>query len=122
MKITIELNEKEFEELKDLIFLTEGTNDLKEENEKKEEKHLRYKVDNIVFRDYEIANKVRDDLIDMADKYSFVTVADYKDLSGIETKYIDNHYGWSVETIRVVPISRHNGGYILALPLAMEIR
>lgn len=121
MKITIELNEKEFEELKDLIFLTEGGEVKKEENNRKEKKHLQYKVDDIVFESYREANKVLEDLLYVASNYGFVTVADFKDIVGIEPKYIDNNYGWDCVSMSAARIGRCKLGLKIVFPHVQKL-
>lgn len=58
------------------------------------------------------------DVLDMLrenlDNYGLVTLADFFDLIGIETQYVDNNYGWTdLENVTIVPV---RGGYSLSLP------
>ena len=73
MKITFELNEKEFEELKDLIFGTK-----KEDiNEKRMKSQPFYKIDEVIFGSQEDAYTALDAIVECAQTYGFVSLADY---------------------------------------------
>ena len=110
MKITIELNE---EELKGLIFGKE---------EPKDQPDARFGYD-ILYESRCIADSILEDMKDIAQKYGFVSVADFKDLStGLTGKeilvnYLDNKRGWTLDMICTkAHIVRMRNGYALGLP------
>ena len=110
MKITIELNE---EELKGLIFGKE---------EPKNQPDARFGYD-ILYESRYIADCILEDMKDIAQKYGFVSVADFKDLSSILTgkeilvKNIDGGMGWTLDMICTkAHIIRMRNGYALGLP------
>ena len=110
MKITIELTE---EELKGLIFGKEKP---------KDQPDARFGYD-ILYESRYIADRMLEDMKNIAQKYGFVSVADFKDLSngltGKETlvKNIDNKMGWTLDMIRTkAHIVRMRNGYALGLP------
>lgn len=58
------------------------------------------------------------DVLDMLrenlDNYGLVTLADFFDLIGVESQYVDNNYGWQdLTNVTIVPV---RGGYTLSLP------
>ena len=87
MKITFELNKKEFEELKDLIF----------GNQKD-------------------AYTALDTIIECAQTYGFVSLADYKDIAGVKSCYTDDHVGWLVSDLNEAHVYRVSDGYRIWLP------
>lgn len=110
MKITIELNE---EELKGLIFGKE---------EPKDQPDARFGYDTLYESRY-VADCILGDMKDIAQKYGFVSVADFKDLSneytGAENMvyYLDNKQGWTLDMICTkARIVRMRNGYTLGLP------
>lgn len=110
MKITIELNE---EELKGLIFGKE---------EPKSQPDARFVYD-ILYESRCIADSILEDMKDIAQKYGFVSVADFKDLSdGLTGKemlvnYLDSKRGWTLDMICTkAHIIRMRNGYALGLP------
>ena len=110
MKITIELNE---EELKGLIFGKEKP---------KDQSDARFGYD-ILYESRYIADCILGDMKDIAQKYGFVSVADFKDLSneytGVENMvyYLDNKQGWTLDMICTkARIVRMRNGYTLGLP------
>lgn len=57
---------------------------------------------------------VLDVLRENLENYGLVTLADFFDLIGIDTQYVDNNYGWTdLENVTIVPV---RGGYTLSLP------
>ena len=110
MKITIELNE---EELKGLIFGKEKPKDQPE---------ARFWYD-ILYESRYIADGILEDMKEIAQKYGFVSVADFKDLSNgltgkeILVECIDNNIGWTLGMICTkAHIIRMRNGYALGLP------
>lgn len=110
MKITIELNE---EELKGLIFGKE---------EPKDQPDARFGYD-ILYESRYIADSMLKYMKDIAQKYGFVSVADFKDLSNdftgkeILVNYLDNKRGWTLDMICTkAHIVRMRNRYALGLP------
>lgn len=84
MKITIELNENEVRELKDLIF--------------GEEKVERYST---VFDSRFVYDKFMEFMMEIAKTYDVFRVADFKDMAGDEKPTdIDYKYGWTYEQLK----------------------
>lgn len=60
------------------------------------------------------ALEVLDMLRENLDNYGLVTLADFFDLIGVESQYVDNNYGWQdLTNVTIVPV---RGGYTLSLP------
>ena len=117
MKITFELNEKEFEELKDLIFMREETDVMKEDiNEKRMKTQPFYKMDDVIFGSQEDAYAALDAIMEFAHSYGFVTVAEYKDIAGVNACYTDNRWGWIESDLKEIHVYRVKGGYGIWLP------
>lgn len=79
----------------------------------------RFDYEDIVFETRGDAELVREQMLDILDKYGMVTVADMYDLSGETAPYTASKYGWF--NIRTSEVSRIHDGYILKLPKAMPI-
>ena len=116
MKITIELNE---EELKGLVFGKEKP---------KEALKKRFEYDGPVYESRFIADDILENMKDIAQKYEYVSEAEFKDLSNsvtdieLQTLYTDNHYGWTLEMLRTRShIVRVRSGYLLELPKPLPI-
>ena len=62
------------------------------------------------------AVQVLDDLIEAAERYGNVSIADYYDMIGVPTNYTDNNYGWTAVTIRNAEIRPTRGGYVINFP------
>lgn len=117
MKNTFELNKNEYEELKDLIFDTK-----KEDiNEKRIKNQPFYKMDDVIFGSQEDAHAALDTIIDYAQLYGFVSVANYKDIAGIKTCYTDKHWGWAESDLNEIHVYRVRGGYGIWLPYPKKI-
>ena len=112
MKITFEFSEKEFDELKDLIFETEK----KDINEKRIKSQPFYKMDDVIFGSQEDAYAALDAIIEFAQSYGFVTVAEYKDIAGVKACYTDNRWGWIESDLNEIHVYRVKGGYGIWLP------
>lgn len=83
------------------------------------ERNSRESLDDFLFESRADAEQVRDEMLEMLDKYDQVTVADYLDLLGISSEFTDNKYGWTnLSSIRVV---HARGGYRLELPREMPL-
>jgi len=55
-------------------------------------------------------------LTEHADMYDSVSVAEYYDLIGVPSKFTDNNYGWTIESISQASIVPIRGGYIIKFP------
>lgn len=81
--------------------------------------HSRFDYDDIVFETRGEAELVREQMVEMIDRYGFVTVADMYDMADLTSPYTSNKYGWT--NIRSAEAVRIRDGYILKLPKAMPI-
>lgn len=79
----------------------------------------RFDYDDIIYSSRGEAERVREQMLDMIDRYGYVTVGDMYDMSDLTAPYTSSNYGWtnirSAETVRV------RDGCILKLPKAMPI-
>ena len=117
MKITFELSEKEIEELKDLIFMREETDVMKEDiNEKRTKSQPFYKIDEVIFGSQEDAYTALDAIVECAQTYGFVSLADYKDIAGVKSCYTDDRWGWLVSELNEIHVYRVSNGYRIWLP------
>ena len=117
MKITFELSEKEYEELKDLIFMREETDVMKENiNEKRMKSQPFYKIDEVIFGSQEDAYTALDAIVECAQTYGFVSLADYKDIAGVKACYTDDRWGWLVSELNEIHVYRVSNGYRIWLP------
>lgn len=73
-------------------------------------------VDEYIIADRYDASHVLTALTENADMYGSVSVADYYDLIGVESKYTDNQYGWTIDNITRATIAPVRGGYIIRFP------
>ena len=123
MKITFELSEKEFEELKDLIFMREETDVMKEDiNEKRMKSQPFYKIDEVIFGNQKDAYTALDTIIECAQTYGFVSLADYKDIAGVKACYTDDRWGWLVSELNEIHVYRVRDGYGIWLPYPKMIK
>lgn len=79
----------------------------------------RFDYDDICFRTRGDAEHVREQMLDLIDRYGVVTVSDMYDLAGQTAPYTGNRYGWT--SLRTAEACRVRDGYILKLPKAMPI-
>lgn len=79
----------------------------------------RFDYDDIVFDSRGEAEAVRRQMLDVIDRYGWVTVADMYDMAGITPPYTSNSYGWV--NIRSAEAVRVRDGYVLKLPKASPI-
>lgn len=74
----------------------------------------KYDVDNVIFGTRSDAESVLDVLLENIDRYRQVTVGDYYDAIGEQTRASDFNYGWyELGTARIKPTGN---GYVLELP------
>lgn len=78
-----------------------------------------YNYDDILLSSRMEAEKVLQSMDDLIDQYKILSVADYYELVGVDSKYTDNNYGWSdIKNARIVRVS---DGYMIKLPKALPI-
>lgn len=83
---------------------------------------VRYGVDEYPIESRMDANNVLTMLHEYADRYDYVSVADYYDLLGVSSAHTDHNFGWSFEEIlKAVVTPLRGGGYIINLPPVSEI-
>ena len=91
-------------------------------DDRREERYAtrgRFDYEDIVFTSRGEAEAVRMQMLDVIDRYGFVTVADMYDMAGITPPYTSNNYGWV--SIRSAEAVRVRDGYVLKLPKASPI-
>lgn len=74
----------------------------------------RHDFDDIVFETRAEAEGVLAHLVDLTIQYDWASVMDFYELSGIETDYTDDGYGWT--TLREAYTDRLRNGYIICFP------
>lgn len=79
----------------------------------------RFDYDDVVFESRVEAELVREQMVELIERYGFVTVADMYDMADLTAPYTANKYGWT--NIRNAEFVRVRDGYILKLPKAMPI-
>lgn len=79
----------------------------------------RHDFDDIVFESRGEAEEVLSHLVDLTIDYGVASVADFYDLSGIESQFTDNKYGWT--TLRDACTDRVRAGYVIRLPQAKPL-
>lgn len=73
-------------------------------------------VDEYIIEDRYDASHILATLAENADRYDTVSVADYYDLIGVDSKYTDNNHGWTVDSINRASVVPVNGGYVIKFP------
>lgn len=79
----------------------------------------RFDYDDIIFNARGEAEAVREQMVELIDRYGFATVADMYDMADLSAPYTANKYGWT--NIRSAEVVRVRDGYVLKLPKAMPI-
>lgn len=82
-----------------------------------------YDYDDAVFDVKSDAVEVLLRMDEIVERYPFISVADFKELTGIKTTPTDYNYGWtknSVKTAEVVYRPRE-GGYVIKMPRALPL-
>lgn len=79
----------------------------------------RFDYDDLIFDSRGECEAVREQMVDLIDRYGFVTVADMYDMADIPAPYTSNKYGWT--NVRTAETVRVRDGYVLKLPKAMPI-
>lgn len=74
-------------------------------------------VEDFKLIDRQEASNVLVSLVEYADMYNSVSVADYYDMIGVESKYTDHNIGWTYDTIsRATVMAARGGGFIIKFP------
>lgn len=72
----------------------------------------------ILFESRPDAENVLDGMVEIQDRYDFVSMGDYKKLAGMRTTYTDDSIGWyALGTAKVVHVQ---GGFIIDLPVPVS--
>ena len=77
------------------------------------------KTGDIMYASLGDANEVLHNMMDIVDKYGYVSIADMRELSDLPASYIDNRYGWL--DLRGASIISTRNGYFIDLPKALPI-
>lgn len=75
-----------------------------------------YKFERIRFTNRTDADEIINRMDDIAERYGFVTVSDYKELCTISADFIDTKYGWLDHTVADAVVRRDYCGYFIDLP------
>lgn len=78
-----------------------------------------YSYDSIILSSRGEAEEVLARMDELMDTYGLVSVADLKDLVGINDNYTDNKYGWT--SIKSAEVVRVRDGYTIKMPRAVPI-
>lgn len=73
----------------------------------------------IVYEHRGDAEEVLDRLVELTMMYGMASVADFYELSGMETNYMDNKFGW--DELESACIRRTRDGYVIDLPTAVKL-
>ena len=73
-----------------------------------------FDFDDIILEDRRDAEAVLENLVDFTLEYEMASVADFYELVGVPTTYMDNRYGW--DNLRDARVIRVRDGYMLDLP------
>lgn len=88
-------------------------------DEDRRDSRSRFDYDDLSFSTRGKAELVRDRMLDIAEEYGVVRVADMYDLADLTAPYTSNDYGWM--GLRYIEVKRGRDGYYLQLPKAMPI-
>ena len=77
------------------------------------------KSDDIIYNSLGDANEVLHEMMDITDRYGYVTIADMLELSGKPCSYTDNRYGWA--DLRGASIISTRDGYVIDFPKPLPI-
>ena len=86
------------------------------------ETRARFWNDDIFFNTRGEGERVIDSMIDMADQFEYVSVADLYSLVGVDSQHTDNNYGWTLNMVTKATIERTRDGYVLDIPQPIDIR
>ena len=79
-------------------------------------RNTRYGVQEFLLSDRHDATNVLASLIEYADNYNAVSIADYYEMIGVNTEFTDNNYGWTIDTIHQASVVPVRGGFIIKFP------
>lgn len=74
----------------------------------------------IILNNREDAEQVLDGLVDMIDQYDIATVADFRELAGLPSSFVDNNWGWT--DLGYVEAQQTREGWVINLPNPEPIR
>lgn len=77
---------------------------------------VRNVVEDYTIDDRHNASNVLVSLVEYAERYNSVSVADYYEMIGVAPKHTDNDYGWTYDTISRATVIPVRGGYMIKLP------
>lgn len=95
---------------------TGGTRRPAQEEHHRTARPARYGVEEYIIEERFDASHVLQSLVENADRYDTVSVADYYDLIGMPTTFTDNSYGWTIDSITRATILPIRGGYVIKFP------
>lgn len=72
-------------------------------------------IDDIMFENRADAQEALDNILDIYNKYGYITVADVKEIAGLNPAYTDNKYGWNSD-IHKACVCRTRNGYLVHMP------
>ena len=75
--------------------------------------------DDIVYEHRADAEDVLEHLVELTMMYGIASVADFYELSGLDTNYMDNQFGW--DELSEACVHRTRDGYILDLPTPIKL-
>lgn len=110
------------EEISDCIYTVFGT---KSNNQcDKQQNNRRDYFNHIIFANSEDAEKALEEMLELVNKYGYVTVSDLCDLAGVSCNYTDNKYGWNdLSRSYIKKRGGNDDGYIIVIPsLAKELK
>lgn len=75
-----------------------------------------YHVEDYIIENRSDASEILRALIDSADRYNNVSVADYYEALRVETEFTDHNYGWTIDTIIKATVIPVRGGFAIRFP------
>jgi hypothetical protein len=82
-----------------------------------------FEFEEMLFDTKEDAETVLKELNGLANKYDFVTVADYFDLLGTPVSYVANTYGWNSKSLAKAKLKKYRGrNYTIKFPRVEELK
>lgn len=77
------------------------------------------RFDDLIFDSRVEAEEILSEMVSLLDEYDIVTVADFYEIVGEESNYMDNDYGWY--DLRRATVEHTRDGFVLNLPKARRI-
>lgn len=82
----------------------------------------RFDYDDIIFASRADAARVQEEMVNVIERYGYVTVLDYYDMAEITAPHTSSKYGWmSKQSIIHADIIRARDGYVIKLPKALPL-